>query len=445
MEARIYRSLKEIEPSAWNSVVRKDNIISSWEHLIAVEESHINDCEYQYLILFDQDKPVGNACYYYISFDLDIFNRGPAKKIIGFIRKFIWKNFLKMRVIECGTPTAIGSTINWTPGIDPALVISAVSEQMKIFAREKKVNILILRDFLDEDLEWSEKFLHFSFKRVVILPNTIMVNNWKNFEEYKSDLAQKHRDHVKKYLRRLESNGVTIRVVTEYEQYADRLLELWKNCYSHAREYQQEFLTREYFVNLSRYLKDKSRLVLFEKDNKIIGIVVVILNENVIQALFAGMDYDYVRENYLIFNIYLQTIKLGIDEGVKIIENGITTIREKMDYGFNPVPMYAYMRHLSPLLNPILSNLFVLFSESTRFEAIKSYNRRFAERVYGNGKVFIETGKKEIEARLEDLSLSGVKISLGDTFDKKNVLIRFSFSNSSANFAHESRDLSGQL
>ncbi len=226
METKVYNSLKEVEPSLWNSVVRKDNIISSWEHLIAVEESHINDCDYRYVVLYEDGKPIANTCFYYISFDLDIFNRGIAKKIIDFIRKIIYPRFLRLRVIECGTPTALGNTVNWVDGHDISRIMEIITDQMKVYAREKKVNILILRDFIEKDLPHSDSLLKFAFKRVGILPNAYVINNWKDFGEYMGDLASKYKMSVRRYMRILEENSVEVKVVSEYGDQADRLLEL---------------------------------------------------------------------------------------------------------------------------------------------------------------------------------------------------------------------------
>jgi predicted N-acyltransferase len=433
LEAKVFDSLKKIDSGLWNSVVRKDNIISSWEHLIAVEESHINDCNYRYVMIYDNGKPVANACFYYISFDLDIFNRGAAKKIIGVIRK-IYSRFLRMRVIECGTPTAMGNTVNWIPGQDPKMIFEMVVEQMKIFAKELKVGILIFRDFIDSDLPNSENLLKFSFKRVGILPNAYVINNWKTFGEYMNDLASKYKMSVRRYMRILELNSVEVKVVSEYAGQADRLLELWRQCYDHSREYQREVLTREYFVNMSNYMKGKTKLLEFIKDGKIIGYSLAIKDVDTFHGLFAGMDYDYVRDSYLLFNLYGHTVKLGIEEGAKIIEMGLTTTREKLSFGSVLVPMFAYMRHLSPVMNPILSNLFVLFSETSKHYIKKVYNERFYERIFIDAKVRIEDNKGSLSAEIKDLSLNGARISADGEIKKGHVMLEFVFQNSLNNF-----------
>jgi hypothetical protein len=182
-------------------------------------------------------------------------------------------------------------------------------------------------------------------------------------------------------------------------------------------------------------MRDKSRLILFEKDGRAIGFLLGITNADFFQGLFAGMDYSYVKDCFLLFNIYIATIRLGIDLGVKVIENGLTTIPEKMNFGFKPVPMYAYMRHLSPLINPVLSGLFSLFSESTRFENKLVFNRRYSDRIYGNIDITLTIRGKEISGRLEDISESGVRVSCATKIYGRKARIDFHYPSFGRDFA----------
>ncbi len=180
---------------------------------------------------------------------------------------------------------------------------------------------------------------------------------------------------------------------------------------------------------MSHYMKGKTKLLEFLKDGKVIGYSLAIKDESTLHGLFAGMDYEYVRQYYLLFNLYGYTVKLGIDEGAGIIEMGLTTTYEKLSFGSEVVPMYAYMKHLSPFLNPILTNLFVLFSESTKFHTKQVFNRRFCERVYTDASVVLEHKKEFFSGNLADISLTGARISFPKVLKKGRCLLRFSFSN----------------
>ncbi len=332
---------------------------------------------------------------------------------------------MRMRVIECGTPTALGNTINWLEGTDHRQILTQLVQAMKDFARKKKVNILIFRDFVAHELSTFGYLKKLAFRKVGILPNTAIVNQWKDFKEYEMDLKQHHRYIVRRYLRTLREQNVTVRVLSDYAHLAPELRRLWQGCYDHATEYQREILTEQFFVEMSRRMGKSSRVILFEKDGEAIGYLIGIMNKDLFQGLFAGMDYRYVRDTFLLFNIYLATIRLGIELGVKVIENGLTSISEKMNFGFKPVPMHAYMRHLSPLVNPVLSGIFSLFSESTRFENKSVFNRRFSDRIYCGIEVHLISRGKEISGTLEDLSETGAKVSSTESLKGRKLQIRF--------------------
>ena len=86
MEVKILKSLEQTDSLHWNSIVPKNHIICTYEQLIAVEKSHINDCDFRYIMIYNDNTLIAHTCIYAMSFDLDMFNRGRSKKIIDFIR-----------------------------------------------------------------------------------------------------------------------------------------------------------------------------------------------------------------------------------------------------------------------------------------------------------------------------------------------------------------------
>ena len=126
MEVKIYNSITEIEESKWDEIVGRNRIICTHRFLEAVEKSNINDCKYFYPVVYDNDKIIAHACAYSISMELDYLPEGIAKKIINLIRK-IWKNFLIIKLVECGTPIALGNTISFAEDIDKKLALSLIN------------------------------------------------------------------------------------------------------------------------------------------------------------------------------------------------------------------------------------------------------------------------------------------------------------------------------
>lgn len=420
------KHLSEVDPVMWNSIVQKDHIICSYEHLRAVEESGINDCDYRYLMIFDRETLIAHTCFYYISFDLDIFNSGKSKIIFDFIKAKIYPDFLRIKTIECGSPTALGNTITVIDGVEREVVVKLIIKEMEEFAREKKVSILILRDFFDEDLFFYDRLKRLGFKRLNVLPDPEIINNWETFDHYLKDMRSKYRYRLNNYIKIFNLSPVQIEIRDQFSDIAERLTQLWYQSYENAKEYKREILTPSYFRNMDHYLNGRSKVILFKYENQIIGFGFVLFDDETLRSLFMGMDHKHNKINKLYFNILIQTIKLGIESKKKQIEWGITSIRSKLDMGADLLPLYAYMKHLSPFFNKIIPNLFMLFSPPPKKESKHVFNKRYFERIFANLHIKYLYNGKVFHATVKNISESGVYIQTKHIV-KKDFIIAIEF------------------
>lgn len=432
MKTRIFHSILEIDKEQWNGLLPRQDLISTWEHLAAVEGAGLNDCDFRYILFEEKQKLVGCACYYYISFNMDIFNTGWLSRAVTFIRQHWFPHFLRMRVIECGVPTALGRALHWTAEADYQEIMQNLVQAMQVFAREKKATVLIVRDCLIRELPWFSFLRHLAFRRVGMLANTEMSNNWTDFSGYEMDLQRHYRYMVRRYQRTLREHQVEVSILQDYAHLAPDLVRLWKGCYEHATEYQRELLNEQYFVQMNRYMSERSRLILFSIQGRPIGFYLLVSNQAALQGLYAGMDYSVSRDVFLIFNIYLAAIRMGIEQGVGIIENGITSIPEKMNFGFKPVPLFAYMRHLSPLLNPLLSRLFTLFSEPAHFSSRSAFNQAYRERLLQGVEFSVRAGGKYQICRLDNITDTGLRFLSPNKIAGKKIAFMLEYRDESA-------------
>jgi hypothetical protein len=130
MEVRLFKSICEVPKDEWNSIVGADQVISSYDYLLAVENSKINDCDYYYPVVYENGEIIAHTCFYSVSFELDLFAKGLTKKFINLIRRF-WKHFLILRFVECGTPVALGHTLSFRKGVHMEKTLEIMINQMK--------------------------------------------------------------------------------------------------------------------------------------------------------------------------------------------------------------------------------------------------------------------------------------------------------------------------
>lgn len=441
MIVKVYDTLEEVDQSLWDSICEPDRIICRYNYLLAIEKSKINDCRYRYIMIFHEDKLIAHSCFYSMSFDLDIFNRGASEKIIRFIRNNFNQEFMRIKVIECGTPTALGNTITIVQGYDYLEILKEICLAMEKFGREKKIHILIFRDFYEKDLESYDKLKKIGFKRIKVLSSAEVTNNWKNFEAFLSDMRSRYRYRVKKFLKSLDRADITIEVCDDFSGLANKLTGLWFQIYHKASEYKREVLTPEYFINMDKYLGDKSKVILFKKRGEIIGFNFIVLDDDTLRPLFIGIDYKYNKQNNLYFNILCQSIKFGIDCNKKFIEMGITTIEPKKELGAHVIPAFCYMKHNKKIRNFFMTNLFALFSPPIYSDRRNVFNRRYYERIYKPFWLKLYHKHEMYLVTAEDISLKGIRISniKGSLRKNTKVVLEFSFPGEQNSFFVKSR------
>ena len=410
LKTRVVNTIEYIDKQEWDSIIQPDHIICTYDYIKAMESAGINDCDYRYIMIYDAEKLVAHTCIYSMSFDLDIFDKGASKKIIEFFRKLFTPDFLRFKVIECGTPTALGNTVTVLDDYDKSHILKLITEEMTAYAREKGINILIYRDFYNFDLNYSDSLKNYGFKRVKVLPNAEVINSWHTFEEYMNDMRSRYRYRLKKFLRSMEKSSIIVEIRDHFSDLAEELTTLWFQIYNHAKEYKREILTPQYFINMDQYLKERSKVILFKLNGRIIAFDFIIIDDETLRPLFIGLDYKHNEENKLYFNILCQSVKMGIDLGKKKIEMGITTMGPKKEIGSEVIPAYGYMKHLRPLTHILITNLFSLFSPPDYRDRKRVFNRRYYERVYSELNLVLVFGNKSVPVTGVDISKKGIRL-----------------------------------
>jgi predicted N-acyltransferase len=372
MYTKVYNSITEIEEDKWNSIVGRNRIICTYRYLLAVEKSNINDCKYYYPVIYENDNIIAHACVYSITTELDTLTSEATKKIINFIRKF-WKKFLTLRFIECGTPVELGNVISFAEDINKSLVLLHLIKEFEKIAKNEKIGIILIRDFYDEERSFFDILLQMQFKLIHNLPNTFLENKWNNFDDYLKDIRSHYRYKINKNLNKIKQNDIKIEVCEEFSLFAENIHNLWKNVYHHAKEYKREILTEEFFINIDRYLENKSKIILLKKCNEIIGYALILDDDNTMRFMYSGLNYLYNNEYSIYFNCLYFIIKQAILEKKKDIDFGISTYIPKMDVGAKMVNLYMYMKHTNKLLNPIIINLFKMLSPKIEFKNNKFF------------------------------------------------------------------------
>ncbi|KKQ04092.1 MAG: Hydrolase, TatD family [Candidatus Moranbacteria bacterium GW2011_GWF1_36_4] len=138
---KFFSSTRQIDKDEWNSILDENFILNSYEYQDAIEQSKINDFRYGYFLIYRENKLIAHVSTGILEFDLDMMAGNFTKRIVNFIRKFIPK-FFRIKVIECGHPTALGNTIALSSKeYLPDILLVLNQELVKLAKNEKVVAI----------------------------------------------------------------------------------------------------------------------------------------------------------------------------------------------------------------------------------------------------------------------------------------------------------------
>jgi predicted N-acyltransferase len=354
-------SIAEVEPARWNAIVAKNRLICRHEYLRAVEASQINDCRYFYPVIREGDEIVAHACVYFISTELDSFARGSLKRAINGVRR-IWKDFLILHSMECGTPVALGATISFREGTGKRAALMQIVHETEQLARKLRVGVVLFRDFYEDELTFFDQLRHAGYRRIHNLPCARMQIQWQSFDEFLRAMRSEYRCKILTRIKKFQKGGGRIELLTDFSPYAEGLARLWRNTYDRAVEYRREILLSDFFENVDQYLGNRSAVIVASIGGQPMGFLLLFLDDDTMTTIFSGLDYSCSKEHFVYFNLFYKAIEFAILRGVKDIDFGITTIAPKIELGAVVAPLFMYMKHLSPIWNRIVPRLFEMMT-----------------------------------------------------------------------------------
>ncbi|NVZ74208.1 GNAT family N-acetyltransferase, partial [Pseudomonas gingeri] len=101
--AQAFSSIEAIERAAWNDCF--PGALENWEYYLAVEKARIDDFEWRYLALFEDDRLLAVAPAFITRYKLDTTVQGTSKRITGWINRIL-PGVLEFPLYAIGSPVA---------------------------------------------------------------------------------------------------------------------------------------------------------------------------------------------------------------------------------------------------------------------------------------------------------------------------------------------------
>ena len=419
--------MDSIEAREWDSIVDTEEIYNTHAYLAAIERSGVNDLRYYYFTFHDHGELIAHASASVFVFGLDIMIKGAAGRYIDRIKQ-AFPRFLRIKLIECGHPTTLGSSIVFA-GVTPeaaAQVLTLLDTKLAQVARAECTSLIAVRDVYSSRLPAYSALRQAGYGVVPNMANTFLRIYQASYQEYLDDLVARRRREIVHRTKVFEEQGCVVEKITDFAVLADVLEELWRMTYVRAKEYQREVLNADYFRNISDALGDKSFVLLCKKAERPIGFTMLVESGDTLISTYCGLDYAYNRRTYSYFLLFYRSIREAIDLGKKWLELGVTNYNPKIEIGAVPEPMYIYARSTRRFLNSLLIPILKAADATPDYNKRRVFNNRYYERHRIHDDIEVNVGGHI--HRLTDLSVAGVGTTCRTRPRRKNVSIRIGIS-----------------
>ena len=189
--------------------------------------------------------------------------------------------------------------------------------------------------------------------------------NWNTFDDYLQALKTKFRVKAKKALKL--SKNLSVKDVTKdsiSEQLSD-MEHLYKKVAKNASFNLSDFNLNTYqeFMN---QLDNNYIIKTYYLEDKMVGFMSGVVNNDSLDAHFVGIDYSLNRELGIYQRMLYDYIKIAINNNLKTLNFGRTASEIKSSVGAEPQDLTMYLRHKKSITNKIIK-LFLMRVQPTPF------------------------------------------------------------------------------
>jgi predicted N-acyltransferase len=367
LKAHIFENIAQVPKEQWNTLLGEGSCTFSHEFWQVVENSGLNDFHYRYALFYNEhDIPIALAGLYSITTDIAIFAPAWLRGLLAGIRK-LFPNFLKLRMIECGTPITLNSPpLVVAEKASTQEIVQSLHDLLMTTAKADGQWLIVVRDFEPNAAPYQPLFEQLGYHLVDSLPNTYMEVPWSSVEEYLASMKSYYRSKVLKHLRRNETQHIRHEVHDDFGDLAETLCRQWMVVHNQADEFQREVLTPEFYRQFSRAMGPRSKAILYYRDAELVGHALLLLDGDLLRWLYFGRNE--ARNDSLYIYVGYSVIETAIRLGAKRIELGLTTYSIKQDLGAQVVASKLAVRSTLQLINPFVGFVYPLMNHAPRFQ-----------------------------------------------------------------------------
>ena len=383
--ALFFSSVAEIPASIWDELECSKNVYFHPNYLISLEKNN-PQITFSYLVLLNKEKkPIAFASIQIIDFPLDRIENSLSKsfhKLKCFGRKLgVFPKLKPIKLLVCGNVFVSGEHgIFIKEKQNKQAVLKKVAKAISAETSSQNISIYLMKDFIKESLEVTNELHDLNYYSFNVEPNMLLNldENWQSFRDYLDSMKTKFRVKAKRALNLSKELVVKDSSIKNIKTILPEITKLYKTVSDKAEFNLGEF-NLETYMSLKNKLGDNYILKTYSYQNKVVGFMSGIVNNNSLDAHFVGIDYSLNKKLAIYQRMLYDYVQIAINQQLKVINFGRTASEIKSSIGAIPQDLTCYIRHKKSIKNKFIKH-FLSYIETKPFKQQKPFKSKVLNR-----------------------------------------------------------------
>ncbi|WBX78506.1 GNAT family N-acetyltransferase [Tenacibaculum ovolyticum] len=363
LNVQYFYNINEIPNDIWKQLDCENNLYFNSKYLEALQLNN-SSIKFAYIVLFNEnDSPVALATIQIVDFYLDSVQNN-MQSVVEWMKCMGRKLGLippenVFKILTCGNTFVSGEHGFFIKdNQDKNTIIQSIAKAVVDFenlSTKNTADVFMFKDFENKS-QFTTTLYNEGYNSFNVDPNMVLHldNNWNNLDDYLAALKTKFRVKARKAFKlsaMLKIEDVTAGRLSEL---FPEMTSLYKTVSAKASFNLVDF-NLETYKTLKENLGDDYFLKVYWLENKLVGFLSGVFNQESLDAHFVGIDYTNNKEYAIYQRMLYDYISLGIAKKVKTINFGRTASEIKSSVGAIPKDLTIYLRHKKTIPNRILS------------------------------------------------------------------------------------------
>jgi hypothetical protein len=364
LTTKVVNRITKLPEKDWISVFPK--ALENYLFFKTLDESSFEQFEFFYILVYDNNVPVGATSCFITNFPLSIAVKGFLKRFLGIIEMAV-PRILNPKTLICGLPMGEGRI-----GIagNTELVMNELNSALEKLAEEQRAALIIYKDFNSSYKDALRPLIKNGYIKLESFPSTDMEVNFNDFDGYLKRLSSSSRENLRRNLKKADAKAkieLTVKNALEPEE-LQQAYQLYLQTYN-KQELGFEKLTIKFFINIAKNMPDETRFFLWRIEGKLAAFAFCLTKEDYFIDYYLGFDYAVAHIYSLYFVRFRDLMKWCIAHGIKRYEMGTTTYEPKKRLDFNFIRLYLYIKHRNKFINRF-TGLISFFLKPEKFDPV---------------------------------------------------------------------------